>query len=113
MKVLGIGGGTAAADHVRVLQSYLPPNTIDVCVLNTNRVGNGLARRYSQSGSIVVRSSPSDDVEIRRMGVIPAAAPLLNKTEAKARHDPEVLAQLVTSLARGFAGAVCDSSIAS
>jgi uncharacterized cofD-like protein len=95
--------GYPAADHVCALQQYVP--AIDLCVMNSSNVGTEVAQRYVKSGSQVVRGTPEDEDEMRRCGVIPIAAPLLRDGEVKARHDPATLAQLVVSLARGFAGA--------
>lgn len=94
--------GYSAADHLRSLRSYLPQGTINVCILNSATVGTGVAERYSRSGAETVTGA---EAEIRRMGVIPAAAPLVGNGPVKARHDPEALAKLVVSLARGFTGA--------
>ena len=95
--------GYSSADHLRALLKYLP--AIDVCVLNSAAIGTGVAERYLKSGSQIVSGTAEDEDEIRRIGVIPVAAPLLRSGEIKARHDPETLARLVVSLARGFAGA--------
>ncbi len=94
--------GYSSADHLRALLKYLP--AIDVCVLNSAAIGTGVAERYLKSGSQIVAGTAEDEDEIRRIGAIPVAAPLLRSGEIKARHDPETLARLVVSLARGFAG---------
>jgi uncharacterized cofD-like protein len=102
MTQVGETDGYSSADHLRVLLEYLP--CIDVCVLNSAAIGMGVAERYLKSGSQIVSGSGEDEDQIRRSGVIPIAAPLLRDGESKARHDPETLARLVVSLARGFAG---------
>jgi uncharacterized cofD-like protein len=94
----------SAVDHLRAIQSYLPPNAIDVCIINTEAVGSGVAQRYSSSGSTFVAFDAGVENDIRRAGVIPAAAPLLLHGEEKARHDSLALARLVVSLARGVVG---------
>lgn len=94
--------GYSAFDHLRRLWDYL--TAIDVCVLNSTAPGTGVAERYMKTGSEIVYGTPEDEDEIRRMGVIPVAAPLLKEGEVKARHDSAVLARLVLSLARGLAG---------
>jgi uncharacterized cofD-like protein len=96
--------GYSAADHIRALTEYV--SAIDVCVLNSSSAGMGVAERYLKSGSRVVSGAPDDEEEIRRCGVVPAAAPLLNTEEIKARHDPAALARLIVSLARERAGAL-------
>jgi len=103
MTQFGETDGYSAADHLRALLEYLP--AIDVCVLNSAPIGTGVAERYSKLGSEMVSGTTEDEDEIRRIGVIPVAAPLVRSGETKARHDPESLARLVVSLARGFAGA--------
>jgi uncharacterized cofD-like protein len=103
MTQVGETDGYSSADHLRVLLEYLP--CIDVCVLNSAAIGMGVAERYLKSGSQIVSGTGEDEDRIRRSGVIPVAAPLLRGDESKARHDPETLARLVVSLARGFAGA--------
>jgi uncharacterized cofD-like protein len=96
--------GYSAVDHLRALDFYLPASSIDVCVLNSSSIGTAVARRYGKTGSDIVAVTTETENEIRRMGVIPVAAPLLKDGEAKARHDPAILARLVVSLSRGFAG---------
>jgi uncharacterized cofD-like protein len=103
MTQVGETDGYSSADHLQVLHEYLP--CIDICVLNSAAIGMGVAERYLKSGSQVVSGTGEDEDEIRRSGVIPVAAPLLRRGESKARHDPETLARLVVSLARGFTGA--------
>jgi uncharacterized cofD-like protein len=102
MTQAGETDGFSAADHLRALLQYLP--CIDVCVLNSAMIGMGVAERYMQSGSELVSGTSEDEDQIRGSGVIPVAAPLLQGGQVKARHDPETLARLVVSLARGFAG---------
>jgi uncharacterized cofD-like protein len=97
----GETAGYSAADHVRVVQSYLPAGAIDICVVNTDTIGTGLAERYLNSGSDLVAFDLLIEEEIRRTGVVSAAAPLLKNGEVKARHDSLALARLVLSLARG------------
>ena len=94
----------SAVDHLRALQSYLPDRAIDVCVLNAETVGIGLAERYSSSGSNFVLFDPGAERDIRRAGVVPAAAPLLKRGEVKARHDSLTLARLVVALGRHVVG---------
>ena len=96
--------GYSAADHLRALQSYLPAGAIDVCVVNTETIGNGLAQRYSSSGSNFVLFDSEAEQEIRRAGVVPAVASLLKSAEIKVRHDSLTLARLVVSLGRGVIG---------
>jgi uncharacterized cofD-like protein len=94
--------GYSAADHLRVMLEYIP--CIDLCVLNSSRVGMPVAQRYLEFGSAIVAATPEDEDEIRRSGVVPIASSLLDDGEVKARHDPASLAHLVVSLSRGFSG---------
>ena len=105
MTQAGETDGYSATDHVRALLEYLPASSIDVCVLNSSPVGRPVANRYLKFGSEIVTVMPEDEDQIRKSGVVPVAAPLLKDGEVKARHDPAMLARLVVSLARGFAGA--------
>jgi uncharacterized cofD-like protein len=98
--------GYSAADHLRALLDYIP--SIDVCVINSSTVGKGVADRYVMSGSQIVSGTSEDEAEIRKIGAIPVAAPLLKDGEVKARHDPATLSRLVYPRAR-FAGAHGDS----
>lgn len=75
--------GYSAGDHLRALQSYLPDGAIDVCVLNTKTIGNGLAERYSSSGSSFVVFDSDVELDIRRAGVVPAAAPCWKEVKRK------------------------------
>jgi 2-phospho-L-lactate transferase/gluconeogenesis factor (CofD/UPF0052 family) len=95
--------GYSAADHVRAILQYVP--MVDVCVLNSSTLGTGVAERYLKSGSDVVGGAPDDQDEIRRLGVMPLPARLVEEGEIKARHDPAILAAVVASVARGFTGA--------
>jgi uncharacterized cofD-like protein len=100
----GETAGYSAVEHVRALQAYLPPETLDVCALNTEIVGNGVAARYSSIGSNFVVFDSEVERDIRRAGVVPAAAPLVKRGETKIRHDSLALARLVVSLGRGVVG---------
>ncbi len=93
--------GYSAADHVRMLQSYLPARSIDVCLMNNACAGTGVAARYHERGSGIITGTLADEEEIRKTGVIPVAAPLIHEGEIKARHDPRALAQWVVSLTNG------------
>jgi uncharacterized cofD-like protein len=103
MTQAGETDGYSAVDHLRVLQDYVP--AIDVCVLNSSSIGTEVAERYLKLGAQIVSGTTTDEDEVRKTGVIPVLAPLLKDGDIKARHDPEILARLVVSLARGFAGA--------
>lgn len=85
-----------AADHLRALKKYLPPNTIDVCVMNTRSASALLEQRYSKSGAQFVTASGD---EVRRLGVKPQHAELLQENRTKIRHDGLVLARSIVALA--------------
>ncbi len=98
--------GYTAAQHLEALLSYLPGHSRSpmLCLLNSTRIGTGVAERYLESGSAMISGNMRDEKEIQRLGVVPVALPLLKDGEMKARHDPAKLARLVVSLARSFAG---------
>jgi len=52
------------ADHIRALLEHLP--AIDMCVLNSSRLGMEVAERYLKSGAQIVSGTPQDEDEIRR-----------------------------------------------
>jgi uncharacterized cofD-like protein len=87
--------GFTAADHLRVLQSHLPPHTIDLCVMNSLSASPVLLEKYAKSGSRLVCSSIG---EITGLGAIPERADLLQESDGKIRHDAVALARFVLSL---------------
>jgi uncharacterized cofD-like protein len=95
MTQFGETEGLSAADHLRVLQSYLPPQTIDICVVNTRPAGPPLAHRYSKGGAHFV---PVSAEHVRQLGVSFCGAELLQEKNEKVRHDPIALARLITQL---------------
>jgi len=48
--------GYSAADHIRALLEHLP--AIDMCVLNSSRLGMEVAERYLKVGSAIVSGTP-------------------------------------------------------
>lgn len=90
--------GLSAADHLRVLEEYLGPRSIDICLLNSRQISRALLRRYTEMGSEPVRFKAE---EITRMGAVPIAADLLDENEHVVRHDSDKLAHLVIALTRG------------
>jgi uncharacterized cofD-like protein len=95
--------GYSAVDHIQALQSYLPPESIDVCILNNETIGMRRATRYHRSGAEIVVATPEMEEQIRNMGIIPASASLLKDGESKARHDPVALARVMVSIAQAAA----------
>jgi len=95
MTQFGETEGLAAADHLRILQSYLPAHTIDVCVVNTRPAGPLLAQRYARGGAHFV---PVSAEHVRQLGVSFHGAELLQEKNEKVRHDPIALARLITQL---------------
>lgn len=86
-----------AADHLRVIESYLGPRTIDICVLNSGRPNGALLQRYLEIGSELVTD---DDGDVAAMGVVPVRADLLEEA-SRIRHHSTALAGLVVALTRG------------
>ena len=89
--------GYSAGDHLVAIARYLPGASVDACVMNTSRVGTGVAERYSSSGSEMVNANKELSVEL-------IEAPLLKAGEIKVRHDPAELARVVVSAARRLRG---------
>lgn len=90
--------GFTAADHLRVVESYLGAGVIDVCLLNSTPIGGRQQHEYFQAGARVV---PSDAEEIAGMGAVPVSADLIDPDEPRVRHDALKLARLVVSLTQG------------
>lgn len=90
--------GFTAADHLRVLESYLGRGVVDICLLNSRPVDRRQECEYWQTGACVV---PCDAEEIAAMGAVPVSADLIDPNEPRVRHDPLKLARLVVSLTRG------------
>ena len=90
--------GFTAADHLRVLETYLGIGVVDVCVLNSQPIKRTVEERYIESGSEPVSWN---EEEMIQMGVATAVADLLEESRTKVRHDPIRLARLIVSLARG------------
>jgi uncharacterized cofD-like protein len=86
----------AAKDHLQTIQSYLPPNSIDVCVLNTRSASPMQIRRYMEKGGMLVSPTPN---EIESMGIQVETCELLEEHDGKVRHDRLALARLIVSLA--------------
>jgi uncharacterized cofD-like protein len=109
MTQVGETEGFSAADHLRTLESYLPPDTIDVCIFNTRTVGSALADRYAETGSTLVVAAAD---AIHRLGVLPEGAALVHEENNKIRHDGLALAQLVVAQAnrRRELGVLCAES---
>jgi len=89
--------GFTAADHVRVLQSYLGAGAVDVCLLNSQPITRTVRELYLESGSEPVNSSQD---EIAKMGVLPVWADIVAEKQSKIRHDPNKLARMIVSLTR-------------
>lgn len=87
-----------AADHLRVLESYLGAGVIDICVLNSRTIGWNLEQKYFEAGACAVQC---DQEEIAAMGLVPISADLVAEKDFRIRHDPAKLARVVVSLTRG------------
>jgi uncharacterized cofD-like protein len=84
--------GLTAVEHLKIVQSHLPPGTIDVCVVNCRAVNSVILERYEESGGGPVHGSPD---EIAGLGVIPEYADLLQESGGKVRHDGVALARRI------------------
>jgi uncharacterized cofD-like protein len=88
--------GYTAADHVRTLQSYLPSNSIDFCVVNRRSASPMQSERYMKAGANLVCGNPK---EIEKAGISAEIADLLEEHKGKIRHDSLALARLIVNLA--------------
>jgi uncharacterized cofD-like protein len=87
-----------AADHLRVLKSYLPPDTVDVCLMNTRPATSVLRDKYARAGSHLVEASVE---QIARLGVTCDREQLLEEGSGKIRHDGIALARRIVVIAQG------------
>lgn len=90
--------GFNAADHLRVVESYLGRGLIDICLLNSRPIPSDQEHAYSEAGACAVAG---DADEISEMGAVPVSADLVDESELRVRHDPRKLAGLVLALTRG------------
>jgi uncharacterized cofD-like protein len=90
--------GFSASDHLRVMQDYLGPHCVDVCVVNSRPVDWSVRRKYVEAGAEPVYA---DQERVARLGAAPIRANVFMEGQLKARHDPAKLARLVMSLAEG------------
>ena len=86
-----------ALEHLRVVEQYLAPGTIDVCLVNGRRPGAETLARYARAGS---RPVEWDSRRLSARGVLPVVVDLLGDEATSFRHDPARLAASVVSLAR-------------
>lgn len=82
--------GYTAADHLKAVFKHAGRRVVDVALVNSE-VPTKLVDRYEAEGAFPVE--PDID-EIRRMGVRPIAASLINETNL-VRHDPDRLAEAI------------------
>ncbi len=93
----GETGGFTAADHLRVLETYVGRGVLDIFVLNSRPIEQTAGEIYRENRSEPVQW---DGDEIARMGVVPVIADLSSEEQGKVRHDPNKLARLIVSLSR-------------
>lgn len=94
--------------HLKTLQSYLPPNTIDSCLVNIGRPDTTTVRRLAKNGLKVLQFNQKDKIEMKALGVKVISADLIEtqRKEDKVlwnkqdtiRHDPKKLAQVLLKL---------------
>ena len=93
--------GFTAADHLRVLTTYLRPGGVDICILNSRSARAGHLRHCQEAGSAPV---VADYDQIRRLGAMPVETDLLSESESQAGHDAGKLAQLILLVAQEAGG---------
>ncbi|HSL82831.1 MAG TPA: gluconeogenesis factor YvcK family protein [Thermoanaerobaculia bacterium] len=91
--------GFDAADHLRVIEGYLGPGAVDVCVVNVTPPPPDLAVRYAAAGSQPVAWDRS---RLAEHGVLAVPADLRGGGTVLDRHDPVRLGEIVLSLAEGL-----------
>jgi uncharacterized cofD-like protein len=91
--------GFGVADHLRVVEEYLGPGAVDVCVVNVTPPPPELEARYAAAGSQPVAW---DRTEVARHGVLTVPADLRGGGPVLDRHDPARLGEIVLSLAGGL-----------
>ena len=82
----------SATDHIKVLEAYLGPGVLDVCVLNKSSIAPVLLRKYIQRGSTPVSWNLR---EIAGMGIAVVQSDLVGDCAVRVRHDPLKLARLI------------------
>jgi len=110
-------GETAAfsgPDHIRALIGHLGHGVLDAVLVNSTPVPSGLLERYSQEGAEPLRwpepsaaatSAQVDDVrnpppDVERIEGIPVIRRDLLHVTDHARHDPDILAACLASMAK-------------
>ena len=88
----------SAAEHARVLLSYLGAGGLDICLLNSAPVAGGLQERYQKAGACAVTC---EEDEISRLGIVPISGEVAVNRQGKVRHDPLKVARLVVAVTRG------------
>jgi len=86
-----------ASDHVRVIVNTLGKGILDYAVVNTRRFSPETLKRYEQAYSYPVEGDVS---EIEKMGVKVLAGEFAKERGGLIRHDPEILSEVITKLAR-------------
>jgi uncharacterized cofD-like protein len=86
-----------ASDHVRVIVNTLGKGILDYAVVNTRRFSPETLKRYEQAYSYPVEGDIS---EIEKMGVKVLAGEFAKERGGLIRHDPEILSEVITKLAR-------------
>lgn len=93
-----------ASMHVRVLQQYLGKGALDFILLNSERPSKKVLSLYRKENAVLVKN---DLNKVRKLGVKPIAAKLLEKAPEKKelwqkkyllRHDSEKLAKALIEL---------------
>jgi len=88
-----------AADHVRVVQSYIGETSLHICLLNSRAIPDSVANQYASTGAEPVFI---DEPELLRSGAVPIATDLLAESDREVRHDPMKLARWIVALTRAY-----------
>lgn len=82
-------------DHVRAIESYLEPGTIDVVVCNSAKVNGEILKHYLDDGAAFVEN------DCDGCTVIEAPMAIVEEKGGFIRHDADALAQIIQAIAEG------------
>lgn len=83
--------GFTASDHLTEMQKILGAGTVDACILNSGS--------FDGFASLPTKPVVNDVEKIRRLGIRPVLADVVDQESAHIRHDPVKLALTIAELA--------------
>jgi uncharacterized cofD-like protein len=91
--------GYTAADHLRVVESYLGKGVIQIIIAGANKT-RPRTKRYAAAGADFVKF---DREEITAEGVVAIDASLVEQQDGRIRHDADKLGKVIVSLLQAAA----------